>query len=72
MLYHFLLFCFLFSSFTNKGNEIYYREGTYGQPGYEGTDWIQVEHSLKSISVGDDIVVGCNEDDVMYARMGQY
>ena len=53
-------------------DEIYYRDGTYRKPDQIGSDWKQVDGKLKHISVGDDVVVGCNSDDEMYVRIGEF
>ncbi len=42
------------------------------QPHDVGSDWVEVSGKLKCISVGDNIVVGCNEDNEMYIRVGEY
>ena len=40
------------------------------QPHDVGSDWVEVSGKLKCISVGDNIVVGANEDNEMYIRVG--
>ena len=51
-------------------DNIYYRDGTYGDPKSSGTGWTQIPGALKNIAVGDGIVVGTNSANAIYIRNG--
>ncbi len=56
----------------NRQGVVYYREGTYRNPGHSGMKWIKVEEDkkMKSVSVGEDLVVAADPGDKLYVRVG--
>jgi len=55
---------------VNQGNDIFYRQGTYGDVDTEGSSWVHVGGKLKWIASGRNIVVGCNSSDQIFYRTG--
>ena len=53
-------------------DNIYYRDGTYGDPTSSGTGWTQISGALVNVAVGDGIVVGTNSNNVIYIRLGMF
>lgn len=51
---------------VNKQRKIYYRKGTYENPGSTGTGWTKLPGSLKHITVGRDAIWGCNRWNNFY------
>ncbi len=54
--------------------KVYYRTGTYGDAGYLGSQWDEVDpdsdHEFVNIDVGYDVVVAANKKDQLFARDG--
>lgn len=55
---------------VKRSNQIFYRNGTYGDADCDGTGWTQVNGGLKWVASGPGIVVGCNQNDQIYYRSG--
>lgn len=45
-------------------------QGTSGSPCSSGTQWTQVPGNLKQLDVGEDIVIGVNNNDEIFYRTG--
>ncbi len=56
----------------NRSGTVYYREGTYRNPGHMGSKWVKVEEDkkMKSLSVGNDLIVAADVGDKLFVRAG--
>ena len=56
---------------VNCNNDIWYREGTYGDERAVGSRWRLVSGKLKQLTVGYNVVWGVNARDEIWIRVGK-